>query len=151
MSVSVALLSSHGGVVASDSMSRNADTGHISYDCDKTFVIAEHNIIGTYVGLVEFQELAVEQHIRRATTDVVGGDLSEFVAILGARLVERLEKSKVIHQRRRMEILLIGKAGFVVGDMEIHTLDVRPDTAKSSLLLYDGHISPARRLGNGWR
>ncbi len=133
MSISLALVSTHGGVVASDSIKRNGDTGEVSYDCNKTFLIKKPPIIGTHVGLTKFSGLAIREHVEQIISEVSEPSLTESVTKLADKLAERLNACEVAFRRRAIEILLIGRSRLDEGDLEIDTIDIHPVISTGTL------------------
>lgn len=133
MSVSLALISIHGGVVASDSISRNGDTGEVSYECNKTFLIKKPHVIGTHVGLMRFSSLAIGEHVEQIISEASERSLTELVAKLADNLAKRLNLCEFTFQRRTVEILIIGKSRLDEGDLEIHAIDIHPEISINTL------------------
>lgn len=133
MSISLALISTHGGVVASDSMRRNGDTGEVSYNCNKTFLIKKPHVIGTHVGLTGFSGLTIGEHVEQIISEVSEASLTELVAKLANNFVKRLDLCEVTFQKRAVEILLIGMSRLNAGDLEIHAIDIHPTVSSGTL------------------
>ena len=138
MSVAIAVVMDTYGLVASDSRRVESGGQSLCDDIDKTFVIDQPKIIGVSVGLLEFNDRTIGQHVQEISK--AEANKSTTLEVLchncGACLADRLaniSEDEVGFPHRKMDLLIVGRSRLTKGKPRVCSIELTADTQNHAI------------------
>lgn len=163
MSIIIAIISCHNGIVASDGRIFESvkmidkipivSPGIKSEQFDKTFSIIDGEFIGAFAGLMSFSGKPISEHVNEIISDAPLFDmrLSEVADLIGNKITDRLcriSDDDVIFENRKVDILLVGREGTGKRNVAIKVVRIYP---KNNKLIFEEELIPSQKSNNTFK